>query len=143
MATKAAAMIDSVQNEIGLDAYHIYPTSRRSIPDAVLWGFASACLLEFIKGFVDFKSLGESIRSRLEGLLQHWRDKRDFEEYVRSEGLDKAVYAAVDAIPRTITPTQRSAAIKRLEDALVEVGLQREMAFEHAARIAEVVASSG
>lgn len=142
MATKAIAMIDSVRDEIGLDAYHIYPTSRRSIPDTVLWGFASACVLEFIKGFVDFKSLGEAVRSRLDGLLQHWRNKQDFEDYVRSEGLDKAVYAAVEAIPHIVTPTQRSAATKRLEDALVGLGLQRETASEHAARIADVVALS-
>lgn len=142
MATDATELIESVRDEIGLDAYHIYPTSKRAIPDAVLWGFASACMLEFIKGFVDFKSLGEAIRSRLEGLLQHWRDKHDFEEYVRSEGLDKAVLTAADAIPRTITPAQRTAAVKTLEDALVEVGLPRDTASKHAARIGDIVVSS-
>jgi hypothetical protein len=142
MVADAADMIASVCDEIGLDAYHIYPSSKRSIPDAVLWGFASACLLEFVKGFVDFKSLGEAVRSKLDGLLQHWRDKEDFEDYLKSEGIERAVLVAVEAIPKTISTSQRMLALKNLEDALVEIGLSREAAGKHAARIDEIVATS-
>jgi hypothetical protein len=142
VATDSADIVESVREEIGLDAYHMYPGSRRAIPDAVLWGFASACLLEFVKGFVDFKSLGEAIRGQLEGLLRHWRDEQDFEDYVRSEGLDRAVLAATAAIPGQITSVQRSSGIRALEDALVEIGLPRETASKHANRIDEIVMSS-
>jgi hypothetical protein len=99
-------------------------------------------LLEFIKGFVDFKSLGEAVRSQVEGLLRHWRDKQDFEEYVRSEGLEKAVLTAAGAIPLMITPAQHAAAVKALEDALVGVGLPRDTASKHAVHIGVIVASS-
>ena len=83
----ANEIIASVRDVVGFDAYHMYPDTKRAIPDPVLWGFASACLLEFVKGFVDFKKLGETVRAKLESLLTHWREKRSFEDYVQSEGL--------------------------------------------------------
>jgi hypothetical protein len=33
----------------------VYPDSYRLIPDTVLWSFASACVLEFVKAFIDLK----------------------------------------------------------------------------------------
>lgn len=44
----ADELIARVQDQIGIDAYVIYPDSHRLIPDTVLWGFASACVLEFV-----------------------------------------------------------------------------------------------
>ena len=66
----ASTVIEEVEQELGIDAYHIYPGSRRMIPDAVAWGVAAACIIEFIKGMVDFKRLGEGTRFQLDELVR-------------------------------------------------------------------------
>jgi hypothetical protein len=56
-------LISQVRDEIGLDAYYLYPDTRRAIPDPVIWGFASACVLKFVEGLgIDFKVFGEQTK---------------------------------------------------------------------------------
>jgi len=135
----AQGIVDQVQSEIGLDAYHIYPDSRRFIPEVVLWGIASACVIEFVKGFVDFKKLGEDARSKLNELLRRWKQKDDFEKFVESEYLEVIVYRAIETIPPRLSDAKIDAAREELVLALVEFGLSHDAARRQAGKISEVV----
>ena len=91
MALRVDDLIQDIQDQIGIDAYHIIPEQRRLIPEAVLWGFASACLLGFLRGLVDIKSMGETLRQRIENFLSAWRSKAGFEVAVADPELPRSV----------------------------------------------------
>ena len=124
MSDRAEELIADVKDQIGLDAYHIYPESRRMIPDAVLWAFASACILEFVKAFVDLKGLGEATRNRIGRLLAKWKAKNL--DDVAVDDLASDVAEAIAALPRKASPAEREAGILRLQAALLELGLSSD-----------------
>ncbi len=134
-------IIDQVTDELGLDAYHIYPDSRRLIPDAVLWAVASACVIEFLKSFLDLKTLGEQARKQLLELTRRWRERDDLEGYLKTEGLDASVRLALEAARPRLTETEENEAVRALEGSLVQFGIDKHAAHEHAARIARIVLS--
>jgi hypothetical protein len=136
-------LVASVQDEIGRDAYVMYPNSHRLIPDAVLWAFASACVLEYTKSFVDLKGLGEKSRALVEELLDRWKGKDEFESFAQREGLaDRVADAVVQTLPATIPPQSRASAIADLATALEGLGMRAADARRHAAGIADIVAAS-
>lgn len=129
------------RDELGLDAYVIYPDSRRSIPDTVLWAFASACLLEYLKPLIDFKGLGEKTRRTIEELLRRWRTKDKFEEFAAKPELAAAVTDALSAATPADNGTGREKAVADLAQALTALGVRAADAVEHAERIAELVSA--
>jgi len=131
----ASEIIDQVQTEMGLDAYHIYPDSRRFIPETVLWGIAAACVIEFIKGIIDFKSLGEQARGKLDELVTRWKKKEDFERFVTDKELKSIVAKAIDKLPAKMTDADEAQARDRLAKALLEFGLPADAANSKAASI--------
>ena len=98
MSKRSEEIISLVEQEIGIDAYHMYPDTRHAIPDTVLWGFASACILEFSKGFIDFKKLGESVRTNVNLLLKAWKLKENFDTRLSIKGMEEDVLTAIDSI---------------------------------------------
>jgi hypothetical protein len=137
MSERAEELIADVQDQIGLDAYHLYPSSRRLIPEAVLWGFASACILDFVKAFVDLKGLGEAARGRIGRLLAGWKAKSL--DDVEADNLAADVAEAIGAMPPEVTPAEREAGTLRLRAALLELGLPSDEAKRHAESIAAKV----
>jgi len=142
MIAEPGHVIVVVEEQINLDAYHMYPDSKRLIPEMVVWGFASACLLEFVKGLVDFNQLGKGIRTKVEGLLKAWREKHDFEDYLKSEGIEAAVLATIEACPSEITAAQRQDAVERVASALIDLGLPAKKARQHAEQVAKAIAEA-
>lgn len=119
-------LITAVQDQLGPDAYNIYPDSRRLIPDAVLWGIAAACVIEFLKGFGAFNELGKQSRERLDELVRRWKTRKDLEPYVQTLNLtlrDDVASVIDSAAKQSHAPTGRPAARQALTEALIEFGL--------------------
>jgi hypothetical protein len=124
-------LISQVRDEIGLDAYYLYPDTRRMIPDPVIWGFASACVLKFAEGLgIDFKQFGEQTKCLLSGLVDRIFRKQDFEPFVENEQLPAGVALAIVAIPERIDEHKRAEGVRRLEAALTELGMPAPTASE-------------
>jgi hypothetical protein len=133
------AVLENAKDTLGLDAYLLYPESRRLIPETVLWGLAAACVGEFIKGFIDFKSLGETARAALTELLRKWRDKREFESYVLSSRPEPLLLAALKTLPSSIPVESCEKALADLTDSLECFGLNKPEAQSRATQIADVI----
>lgn len=129
------------RDELGLDAYVMFPDSRRSIPDTVLWAFASACLIEYVKPLIDLKGLGEKSRHLIEELLQRWRSKRNFEELAASPDLAAAVKDALSAASSANEDIDRANSISNLAQALTALGIRAADANRHAQAIADLVSA--
>ena len=130
-------LIAEVGDEIGIEAYRIYPNSRRLIPEPVLWGIASACVIEFVKGLVDFKGLGEATKSRLLELSRRFRERDSLESFVEHNDLTEPIRLALSALPKKITDEDYEKGRGELEAALRLFGLPSASAQAHAAAIAE------
>ncbi|WP_166300738.1 hypothetical protein [Bradyrhizobium sp. 2S1] len=137
----AEELLTQAKRAVGQNAYVMYPPTKRPlIPEAVVWGFASACLLEFVKPFFDFKGLGEVANKHVTGLLQAWRDKASFEEHCRTEGVDAAVLAALEAVPNNVTSDQSKKGVENLTSALKQIGVNEQDAAVLADKIKNAVA---
>lgn len=134
-------LITQVQNKIGLDAYHIYPDSRHFIPEAVLWGIASGCVIEFVKGFVDFKLIGESAKRTLLELSTRFRRKDSFEDFIKQHDITVSILHIIAVLPPTISNQDYDNGLRTLEAALIEFGLQPIPAKSRAAEIAKLIAN--
>jgi hypothetical protein len=134
-------LVTQVQNKIGLDAYHIYPDSRRFIPEAVLWGIASACVIEFIKGFVDFKLVGESAKRTLLELSSRFRRKDSFEDFVQQHDIKDITLHIIAVLPPTISDRAYDDGLRELETALIQFGLRPVPAKARATEIAKLIAN--
>lgn len=132
-----SVLIEKTQDILGLEAYRIFPDSRRFIPDVIVASVAAACLGEFIKGFVNFKKLGEGARAKFDELIRRWRAKDDFERYAKQEDAVELVSKAIATIPEKLPSLVQAQA--RLQAALEEFGLSKAAAEEHAKRIAQLL----
>jgi hypothetical protein len=132
-------VLENAKDTLGMDAFLLYPESRRLIPEAVLWGLAGACVGEFIKGFIDFKSLGETARAALNELLRKWRDKREFESYVVSSPPELLLLSALNTLPSMIPVESCQKALVDLTDSLECFGLDKAEAQNRATQIADVI----
>ena len=140
--SKTDELIGSVQDQLGPDAYNIYPDSRRLIPDAVLWGIAAACLIEFLKGLGGFNDLGKQARERLEEMIRRWKTHKDFEPYVQTLSLELRADVA-DALS-SITNKEYSRkeyddSRVALTESLIQFGLHPKTAQQHAGVISDLV----
>ena len=142
MTTEGSDLLEQIKFRIGLDAYHIYPDSRHAIPDAVLWGFASACLLEFAKTFVDFKGLGEGLRKKADALLVSWFGKKDFPEMVSTIDHSELANKIISLLPAEFEDSLLMAATVDLAAALERLGVKPVAAQRHAAAIAQKIATA-
>lgn len=116
-------ILQSIKDIIGLEAYRMYPDSRRLIPDAVLWGVAAACATEFLKGAIDFKSIGEGAHNKLMELMRRFEHRDAFEEFVDAQDVESLAASAIAAAPIELTPDELTQARSNLEDALKRLGL--------------------
>jgi len=84
---EAADQLTDIRDQLGHDVYYFYPDSRHHIPDTVLWGFVSACLLEFLYGFIDLNRLGKTTRESVQELLERWRSRQEFGPWIQTLNL--------------------------------------------------------
>jgi hypothetical protein len=139
MSSDARRLIVSAENAIGTDAYLVYPNNLRQIPEVVIWGFASACVLEFVKAFVDLKGIGEAARELVAGLLIRLKERSSFEEYCRTEGLDAAVLSAIATIPERIDEKQFEVGLLGLKSVLTQLGLPENEAATLSGKIGDAI----
>lgn len=132
-------VLQETRDALGIEPYRIYPRSRRLIPEAVLWGFASACILEFVKGLVDFKKLGEASRAKVEQCLRAWRAPETFEQLVADSPPDALATSALALLPASLDEAAITRATQDLSAALQGFGIPSTAAAECADRIAKAV----
>jgi hypothetical protein len=137
------ALLEDVKDELGLEAYHIYPDSKRWIPDQVLWAIAGACIVEFcFKGLIDLKALGEKTRQAALALVEAWHERTTFEARIQTLDINGIVREVGTAVPsRVVTSGNLDASEKELADSLRAFGLTETAAALHAAAIRKIVAA--
>lgn len=123
--------------EIGPDAYSQYDQERYAIPEIVLHILADACIIEFIKGFVDFEALGKGVRAKLEQFIEAFRQSPQLVTLNISQEVDRTFTAAK-------VPDQASLveAHKRLVDLLIVYGMDKDIAEAHAGGIEKSIMST-
>ena len=137
------ALIGAIVDELGLDVYHLYPDSKRLIPDTVIWGIASACLIEFLKGLGGFNTLGQQAKDKLNELLRRWRTRDAFEPFIQTLNLQEPIANELQDIRKTPPLSDKfEQARQSLVDAFIQFGLNRDDANEHAVRISELVSQA-
>jgi hypothetical protein len=132
---KLERLLNEVADELGHDVYYVYPDSKRLIPDAVMWAVVVACIVQFLKGFVDFERLGESARTAIAELLDRWRSKKDLEPWIQGADLHRLVLEAFESRPASVTDADLDRGQACLKQALPEFGMDENLAEEHARAI--------
>src|SRR5215469_721169 len=59
--------------EIGIDAHSCYEHERYSIEELALHLLADAVIVEFLKGFFDFETLGKGVRAKVDAFIATFR----------------------------------------------------------------------
>jgi hypothetical protein len=125
-----------VLDELGLDVYSRFETERYMLPHDVLRDIVVACLTAFVLGAFDFESAGKRTREALLGLVARFRDRS-----APLGGSDASAYVELLAeARRSLSRLRDQAAVAQgtalLEAALIDYGMSRRVAAEHAQQLA-------
>jgi hypothetical protein len=123
--------------EIGPDAYSCYNEERYAIGELVLHVLADACLIEFLKGFFDFESLGKGARARIDQFIKEFRDAPELVTLDIRPDVNGALRVAEKPSEESITVAR-----DHLRSLLVSHGMDKDPASVHAAVIADAILST-
>ena len=119
-----------IVEEIGPDVYSRYNEERYAIPEVLVHVLVDACLIEFLKGFFDFESLGKGVRARVDKFVCDFREGQKPLTLDIRPAVDKALSQA--HIPNE---AQTLAAHECLVSTLVVYGMSKQLASAHASVI--------
>ncbi|HUI77040.1 MAG TPA: hypothetical protein VLY24_03970 [Bryobacteraceae bacterium] len=136
------ALLEDIADSLGHDVYYIYPDSLHSIPPEIVNGIAVGCVLEFLNGFVDFKSLGVKARQAIGDVLKGWRSSRDLEPLIQTLNLQNVASDALALAPPVVSAPQMDDGQMALKQALLEFGMDESVADEHSKAIRQLVERS-
>jgi hypothetical protein len=134
-----ATLLTGVRDELGHDVYYFYPDSRHHIPDTVIWGFASACILEFLKGFIDLNRMGKSAREATQELLSRWRSRQEPDPWIQTLNLRDVITEALEQPAAPLSSEDLCKGETALRQALSDFGMDPKVAAEHAKAISSVI----
>jgi hypothetical protein len=129
----AHQLIANIVDELGMDAYHLYPDSRRLIGEAELAAIAVACIVAYCKGFFNLEVLGTKSREYLLGVLGLLQDKQPDSQPVRIEPV-------IELLENAGAPIQMPA-IESLKRSMIQFGMTETLANEHAENVAALIQS--
>jgi hypothetical protein len=135
----AANLLNDIRDELGTDVYYFYPDTRHQIPDTVIWGFVSACILEFLKGFIDLNGLGKTTREAARELLKRWRSRQEPEPWIQTLNLHDVIAEALQQPPTPVSAADLSKGEAALRQALCDLGMEPHVAAEHAKAISSLM----
>jgi len=126
-----------IREEIGMDAYSRYTHERYAITELVLRLLEEVVIMEFIRGFFDFETLGRNVRERVQSFSSDFlRDPK-----LVSLDISKDVNVALRTAPYP-DAAKVDAGHKRLVSFLVGYGMHEEIAEAHATIIESSILSS-
>jgi|ERR1700723_2572726 len=129
-------MRSEIIEEIGPDVYSRYNEERYAIPELLVHVLVDACLIEFLKGFFDFESLGKGVRARVDKFVCDFREGQKPLTLDIRPTVDEALSQAhVPNAPQTL------AARECLISTLVVYGMAKELASAHAAAVERSILS--
>lgn len=135
----ATELVENVRHKIGIDAYRYYSDSKHAITETVLVGIATACILQYLRGYVDFEKIGKQNSARVKAMIENWRKRSGLERVSDKKLIRASMAAALEMIPPIPTPDERASATTLLEEALREFGLPEKLAHERAKEIDALV----
>ena len=134
-----SGLLTDIRDELGHDVYYFYPDSKHHIPDTVIWGFVSACILEFLKGSVDLNSLGKTTRESIKEILERWRSRQAFEPYIQTLNLNHVLTETLEMTATLPSGVDITTGEAKLREALSDFGMEPEVALEHAKAISKLI----
>jgi hypothetical protein len=114
---------------VGVDISCRYK-EKFDLPKILRQLFADVCIYEFLREFFDFEALGKAARARVEQFISAYQDNLGIQQLGICEELDSAISLA--PVPDAVSA---EAGRKRLEDFLVQYGMDPILANLHAAMI--------
>jgi len=135
----AGVLLQEVADQLGLDVYYVYPDSRHFIPETVVLAVATACVIEFLKGFFDFNGLGKASREAVLDLARRWRSNQDLEPLIQTLDLQGLASEVLEVSPSSASAADLDKGQASLTQALSEFGMDQNLANEHAQAIRAVM----
>lgn len=134
-----ARLRQSILDEIGIDIYSSQTDGRYFLSELIQSAIVLACVTEFAKGFFDFKELGTATRQQLLALAADFRAGHSLDSHT-----DAGEFTALwDAMRRNAGPAlsteRRARGEHELNAALIEFGMEADVAQEHAKKIADLI----
>jgi hypothetical protein len=132
-------ILDDIRDELGTDIYYVYRDERHFLLESLAVAVATACLIEYVKGLLAPRELGERHRQHLKEFVQEVRGGDMISIKAEMDALDKEARALLKAAPSEITAEREKAAIENLQTALIQFGMPSTQAEVHSKSVAALV----
>ena len=132
-------LLDDVRDELGTDIYYVYKDERHFLLESIAVAIATACLVEYVKGLLDPRGMGESHRQYLKELVEQVRGGNMISIKAEMDALDKEADALMKAARPEIAAEREKAAIENLQAALIQIGVPSTQAELHSKGVAALV----
>ena len=132
-------LVDGIRDELSTDVYYAYKDKRHFFLEALATAVATACLIEYVKGLLDPRGLGEKHREYLKDLVELLRDEDMISIRAEMDTLDKTANDLMKSASNQLTPANEKAALESLQTALVQIGMPATQAELHSQNIAQLV----
>jgi hypothetical protein len=139
---QTVGLLEDIADVLGHDVYYIYPDSLHAIPPDIISAIAVGCLLEFLKGFVDFNRLGQATRQAIGDLLSNWRSSGDLEPLILTLDLQNTAAQALAIVPQDVNAHRMDEGQTALKQSLLKFGMDDGLADEHSKAIRQLVQRS-
>jgi hypothetical protein len=132
-------LVDEIRDELSTDVYYAYKDKRHFFLEALATAVATACLIEYVKGLVNPRDIGEKHRGYLKDLVERLREGDMISIKAEMDTLDKTANDLMKSAPSQLTPANEKAALESLQAALVQIGMPAVQAELHSQSIAQLV----
>jgi hypothetical protein len=124
----------AIQEEIGLDIYAPYKTEKYLLPPEVWQIFFEVLVIEFLKGFFDFETLGKGLRAKVNAFVSSYREDPKLLRLGLSSQVNEALENAT--LPGKVEIEE---AQQRVTAFLIAYGIDKQSAAEHSLAITQQI----
>lgn len=134
-------LLDDIRDELSTDIYYIYEDERHFLLETVAGAIAMACLIDYVKGLLSPKELGEQHHQYLKEFVERTRKNEIISIKSEMDRLENETRELTLPPLLELTEERETTAIEGLRNALEQMGMPVERAKLHAQNIAASVRS--
>jgi hypothetical protein len=121
-----------IREEVGSGVYAPYKTERYALPPEVVRLFCDVVIVEFLKGFFDFESIGQGLRSKIASFVASYRTDPKLTQLELGPDVGKAL-----ALAKSPNDAEADEARQRVTQFLIDYGIDSQLSAEHSAVITQ------
>lgn len=132
-------VLEEIRDELSTDIYYIYKDKRHFLLEAIAAAVAMACLIEYFKGLLGPKEIGEAHRQYVKEFVDLVRNDKIISIKAEMDVLEQEAIELGTVACSNLTDENEKAAIQQLEVALKQIGMPSVQAETHSKNIAALV----